>query len=339
MTIAPKNPSDTESISESIDRMTRLRFKVLVADDSVSDQILAEFRLGRSCCLELVGTVTNGDMVVRYLLGQGCYANRTLFPFPDLLLLDVDMPGMTGLEVLAWLQTQHFDALRVVVLSGSEDPSIAARCLTLGADYFQSKNNHPAETNYFIRRLEYLMVLLANREPQKPEPIMKEPNMNKILTVVDGRAPPWEQNITKAAETGSNFILILKTESDLERLWSTLGTTNVVPDRLQRWGLLALAEALTTEDFDHLQKICKDNFVFLIEQITLNRNVPPRTKRYLLYCELRGMISHHDTVEEAGISLLNYLSGFKLARLLPLAGIYDHTGGKWKRVSQLSSAS
>ena len=116
-----------------------------------------------------------------------------------------------------------------------------------------------------------------------------------------------------------------------------MGTTNVVPDRLQRWGLLALVEALTAADYDYLQKSCKDDYVYLIEQITLNRNVPPRTKRYMLYCELRGIISDYDTLEEAGASLLSYLQGFKMARLLPLAGIYDHGSGKWERVKTLSS--
>jgi hypothetical protein len=66
--------------------------------------------------------------------------------------------------------------------------------------------------------------------------------------------------------------------------------------------------------------------------------VPPRVGRFLLYCELRGIISHHNTVEEAGLSLLNYLSGFKMARLLPLAGIYDHASGKWERVKSLRSS-
>ena len=141
-----------------------------------------------------------------------------------------------------------------------------------------------------------------------------------------------------AARTGRNFLLILNSESDLEKLWSTLGTTNVVPDRLERWGLLALSEALTSRDFHMLQGLCKESYVYLVEQITLNRNVPPNTKRFLLYCELRGIISAHDTVEEAGLSLLNYLSGFKMARLLPLAGIYDHASGKWERVKTLTNA-
>ena len=333
-----KNEQTPESIGESIDRMTAMRFKVLVADDSSADQLLAMRRLGRSCCLELVAAVTSGRMAQDYLAGVGRYADRSKFPFPDLLLLDVEMPGMDGLEVLAWIKKQAFPTLRIVMLSGSLNPDVAARALRLGADYYQSKNSYPTELNHFVRRLEFLMVLLANRDgPRRKLAQNKEPVMNKILTVVDGRAPPWRRDILRAAETGQNFILILDADSELERLWSTLGTTNVLPDRLQRWGLLALSEALTTPDFNFLQTACKENFVYLIEQITLNRNVPPRTKRYLLYCELRGIISNHDTVEEAGIALLDYLSGFKMARLLPLAGIYDHGNGKWERVKKLTT--
>ena len=317
--------------------MEAMRFKVLAADDSPNDQLLTQLRLKRSRCLELIATVSTGQKVKKYLLGEGSFADRNAFPFPDLLLMDVDMPGTNGFEVLEWIKTQNFPRLRIVMLSGNEHPQAAARALALGADYFQSKNSHPADLNHLVRRLELLMVLLENREPRLPQVPRKNMN-NKILTVVDGRAPPWKQAITDAAASGKNFLLVLDSESELEKLWSTLGTTNIVPGRLQRWGLLALVEALTPEDFDSLQKISEQRFIYLIEQITLNRNIPPRTKRYLLYCELRGIISDHDTVEEAGLSLLGYLEGFKLARLLPLAGIYEHGNGKWARVKKLTSS-
>ena len=83
----------------------------------------------------------------------------------------------------------------------------------------------------------------------------------------------------RCSRVRQNFLLILDSESELEKLWRTLGTTNIVPGRLQRWGLLALVEALTPEDFESLQKISEQRFIYLIEQITLNRNVPPRTNR------------------------------------------------------------
>jgi CheY-like chemotaxis protein len=324
--------SPTTNMAGEVDRITALRFNVLVADDSTDDQILTARLLSKSNCLKMVAAVNSGEMVKDYLAGRGKFGDRNQFPFPDLLLLDMDLGAVSGLEVLDWIKKSRFSTVRVVMLSGSIDPELALRAILGGADYFQSKNSSSDALAHLIRRLELLMMLLEKRESQR-----KESKMNNILTVVDGRAPPVEEKIIAAASTGRNFILVLDAASELEKLWSALGTTNVVPDRFQRWALLALTEALAPEDFAMLQMCCQGRFIYLIEQITLNRNVPPRTKRYMLYCELRGIISDHDTVEEAGLALLNYLQGFNMARLLPLAGIYDHGRGKWERVQKLSS--
>ena len=80
-------------------------------------------------------------------------------------------------------------------------------------------DNHPNELNFFVRRHELLMVLLENREPRKE----KLPPMSNMLSIVDGRAPPWREAIASAAQTGRNFILVLNSEADLEKLWSAIG--------------------------------------------------------------------------------------------------------------------
>jgi CheY-like chemotaxis protein len=64
----------------------------------------------------------------------------TLFE-PDLVLLDLTMPGMPGLEVLDHLRRDH-PRIPVVILSGNEDASVARATLRSGAvDYMQKPFN------------------------------------------------------------------------------------------------------------------------------------------------------------------------------------------------------
>src|ERR1700743_1554416 len=75
-------------------------FHVLMADDDEEDRMLMKLALRRAARLQLAGEAENGNEVVSYLKGQGQYSNRQAFPVPDLLLLDLKMPGKDGFEVL-----------------------------------------------------------------------------------------------------------------------------------------------------------------------------------------------------------------------------------------------
>jgi CheY-like chemotaxis protein len=75
----------------------------LIADDSDDDRLLFSRAVRSLPEFRLVGVTTDGLETAMYLQGFAAYGNREKYPFPDLILLDYEMPGYNGLEVLALL--------------------------------------------------------------------------------------------------------------------------------------------------------------------------------------------------------------------------------------------
>jgi len=97
---------------------------VLLAEDNPNDALLIRRAFEESNALNAVHVVENGADAIKYLSGEGAFADRQAHPFPVLFLLDLKMPVMDGLEVLRWLH-EHPDIPRklpVVVLSSTELP-------------------------------------------------------------------------------------------------------------------------------------------------------------------------------------------------------------------------
>jgi DNA-binding response OmpR family regulator len=79
--------------------------------------------------------VRDGASTLGYLRGEGRYVNRYAFPFPSLVLLDLNLPRPNGWEVLRWIRTRSpFARLHVVILTGMEIGSEMHRALEMGAD-------------------------------------------------------------------------------------------------------------------------------------------------------------------------------------------------------------
>lgn len=110
------------------------RSVVLVAEDDDQHALLIRAALGAARLANPVQIVRDGNEAVDYLGGEGRYADRTSFPAAALLLLDLDMPGRSGLEVLAWLQSRpELSHLPAVVLTASEVGEDVTRAYELGA--------------------------------------------------------------------------------------------------------------------------------------------------------------------------------------------------------------
>lgn len=159
---------------------------------------------------------------------------------------------------------------------------------------------------------------------------------NKVLQIVDTRKGDWIANLLAVADTRRNFVVILNKEDDLKILCQKLDCDPKLPEKLGRWGLHALADLLESGHYTQLLETYEHYPVYLVEQLRLGRNHPPRSKPFILYCEMRGIISDHETWDDACLSLLDYLDSFKRARLFPLAGIYNFAGGQWVRIKKIA---
>ena len=94
---------------------------VLHIDDDPNDTELLRAATRRAKTQFNLHNVEDGESAMAYLNGAGRYADRSLYPIPALILLDLKMPRVTGLEILRWIR-EHPECgqLPVVVLSGSE---------------------------------------------------------------------------------------------------------------------------------------------------------------------------------------------------------------------------
>ncbi len=107
---------------------------VLLVDDSPNDVLLMRMAFKRTGFARPLHVVHDGEEAIKYLGGKGAFADRTAFPLPTVILLDLNMPRKNGFEVMEWIQ-RHPDLrrLRIYVLSASSRPCDIERSYDLGA--------------------------------------------------------------------------------------------------------------------------------------------------------------------------------------------------------------
>lgn len=113
------------------------QYIVLLAEDNPNDLFLVQRAIGRVNLPISLQHVGNGEEAVSYLLGEAHYADRERYPLPQLILSNLKMPRMSGLELLVWLKQQpDLKNIPIVVMSGSEEPNEVNQVMELGADHY-----------------------------------------------------------------------------------------------------------------------------------------------------------------------------------------------------------
>lgn len=113
---------------------------ILLVEDEESDVALMRRAFEKAGVLNPIVHLANGDYALAYLAGEGDYADRTKSPLPALILLDLKLPGMTGLQLLQWMRTRSaVKRIPVVVLTTSRDSKTINAAYDCGANSYLLK--------------------------------------------------------------------------------------------------------------------------------------------------------------------------------------------------------
>ena len=127
---------------------------VLLVEDNPRNVRLIRRAFSRSNFPYELHVVGDGAEALAYLRRQGDYTDPHTAPRPDLILLDLNLPGMSGHEVLqACKHDDHVRQIPIVVLTTSEHPEDVQRAYDAGANAYLAK---PVEFSRFLVILEHL---------------------------------------------------------------------------------------------------------------------------------------------------------------------------------------
>lgn len=118
-------------------------FTLLLAEDEEADilfftRALEESSQKAGVPIRLALT-HDGEEALAYLKGEGEFADREKYPFPHIVVTDLKMPRLNGLDVMAWLKEhEEYQRIPKILLSGSSEECDVDEAYRLGVNtYFQ----------------------------------------------------------------------------------------------------------------------------------------------------------------------------------------------------------
>jgi len=141
---------------------------ILLVEDNPNDVELTLRAFRKSNIANEVVVVRDGEEAIDYLFATGRHANRDASLTPELILLDMKLPKIDGLEVLRRLRTdERTKMLPVVVLTSSNEQQSVFASYGLGANSYVRK---PVDFEQFVEAVRNLGIywLVLNEAPPAP---------------------------------------------------------------------------------------------------------------------------------------------------------------------------
>jgi len=137
---------------------------VLVVEDNPDDVFFIERAFAESGTAAAIKVVEDGEKAIAYLSGRGAFADREKYPVPTLVLLDLKLPRVPGLNVLSWVRKQPaLERLLVVILTSSREAVDINRAYELGANSYLVKPVSSKELADLIKSVDRYWLGLNER--------------------------------------------------------------------------------------------------------------------------------------------------------------------------------
>jgi CheY-like chemotaxis protein len=124
---------------------------LLLVEDDPNDIFFMRSAVRTAGLTEQFHVAEDGQLALDYLAGAGIYGDRERFPLPDLILLDLKLPCVMGMDVLRWIRGQRaLDLVIVIMLTSSRLECDIRGAYRAGANSYLVKPNRPQELLHLV---------------------------------------------------------------------------------------------------------------------------------------------------------------------------------------------
>jgi two-component system response regulator len=142
---------------------------ILLVEDNPDDEELVRIALQENNIVSQLIVVHSGAEALDCLFGTGTYTGRGLSMMPHLILLDLKLPKVHGLEVLRQLRADNRTALLpVVILTSSNEEKDVLTSYSLGANSYMRKPVDYGQFTEAVRQLGLYWLVLNEPPPKRP---------------------------------------------------------------------------------------------------------------------------------------------------------------------------
>lgn len=116
----------------------------LLVEDEENDVVFMRMAMKRAGIEGGLQVAEDGEVALNYLKGKGEFADRIRYPLPALILLDLKLPKVMGIDVLKWVRQQpELAVVVVIILTSSQQRADIHQACALGANSYLVKPSSP----------------------------------------------------------------------------------------------------------------------------------------------------------------------------------------------------